>query len=160
MTWMFGPPGSGSEPEPEGGAAAPRSHAPLPAPAPAPTPAPTPASEPRRPTRSARCVALVSFDRSATPEQLRALGETLAAFEPANPWVAGITGVEELLRGEAAEHVARRVGGVPLETHQILVHGLTPPPPGLGPIDAVGLLTAALKDHRAWVRAPDPDSIL
>ena len=116
-------------------------------------------------------VAEVHFDRDTPPERLRALGEALRALQQANDWIARMTGLDELLRGECPQHSSKTIGRkvvgesgeVRFEPIQvfyepILVWGKVPPPGG-GDVHAVAVLTAGIPPGLGTVGSPDPIGI-
>jgi len=118
--------------------------------------------------RTQALVAEVHFDRDASPERLRALGEVLLALQGANSWIAAMSGLDELLRGECPRQFSKAIGQTTVsETGEkrfelvqvfyepILVWGKVPPPGGIT-VRAVEILAAGIPPDLGTVSSPDP----
>jgi hypothetical protein len=62
-------------------------------------------------------VAEVVFNRNALPDELRRLGEALEACRQAEGWIAQISGLDALLKGELPQRFSKAV--VNLRTGEI-----------------------------------------
>ena len=54
-------------------------------------------------------VAEIHFDRNASPEEFRRLGEALEACLKSEEWIANISGVDALLRGECPDQYSKAI---------------------------------------------------
>jgi hypothetical protein len=104
----------------------------------------------------------VDFRRDAPAAELRRLGEALAACRRAHDWIAHISGLDELLRGECPGHWSKGImspdGTVePLAYDPILIWGHSTPPGGRVIVDPRGMIESAIPPELGWVRHPVPD---
>ena len=115
-----------------------------------------------RPQVDSVIVAEISFDRNASPEELRLLGEALEACRESEEWIARISGLDELLRGECpqaySKAIVNSVTGDPAEIFYdpILVWGLVDYP-GKETLNPIEILRAAIPPTLGHVTFPDPD---
>jgi hypothetical protein len=54
-------------------------------------------------------VAEISFDRNASPEELRRLGEALESCRKSQEWIANISGLDALMRGECPDQYSKAI---------------------------------------------------
>ena len=106
-------------------------------------------------------VAEIIFDREALPEELRRLGLALEACMESEKWIAGISGLDALLRGECPQNFSKAlmnsVTGEPAHIFHdpILVWGRLDYP-GKENLNPVEILRAAIPSNLGRVNFPDP----
>lgn len=122
-------------------------------------PSPAPASTPV--ARDAIIVAEVGFNRNASPDEFKKLGEALAECMKTHGWIARITGLNELLRGECPMHYSRAIAN--LDTGEttpfydpVLVWGKLNYP-GTKEIVPAEILRPMIPSSLGWVDYPSPD---
>ena len=106
-------------------------------------------------------VAEIHFDRNATPEAFRRLGEALEACRASQPWIASISGLEDLLRGECPDHFSKAIansttGELSPFFDPILVWGRLDYP-ARESINPIEILRASIPPGLGRVSYPDPD---
>ncbi len=106
-------------------------------------------------------VAEIHFSRTARPEQFRRLGEALARCQTLFPWIATISNLNALLRGECPMSYSKAISlGQATELpfyDPILVWGRLDYP-DKKQIDPVALLKEAVPAELGAVSYPDPDN--
>jgi hypothetical protein len=107
-------------------------------------------------------VAEIRFNRDSSPDEFRRLGEVLTVCRENNSWIAAITGLEELLKGECPKGFSKALGNpetgeiIPIYD-PILVWGrLDYPNKEL--INPVNILRNAIPPSLGRVADPDPDN--
>lgn len=107
-------------------------------------------------------VAEVYFDRKADPDTLRRLGEILQVCGNSHPWIARISGLDELLDGKAPLAFSKAIFNsatgelMPLGYDPILIWGRLYYPAKTS-INPVEILREAIPSTLARVSFPDPD---
>jgi hypothetical protein len=106
-------------------------------------------------------VAEVHFNRNASPDEFKKLGEALAACMKNHGWIARITGLNELLKGESPMHYSRAIGNsvtgeITPFYDPVLIWGKLNYP-GTREIAPVKILREAIPSSLGSVSYPDPD---
>ena len=107
-------------------------------------------------------VAEIFFDRDGSPEDFRRLGEALDQCRQAEEWIARISGLDILLRGECPQNFSKAIGNsktgemTQVFYDPILVWGRLDYP-DKEKINPLEILRAAIPANLGRVTYPDPD---
>ena len=107
-------------------------------------------------------VAEINFNRDASPEEFRQLGKLLEACCRSHGWIAHITGLDDLLRGECPQQFSKAIANqstgavIPVSYDPILVWGRLDYP-HREKINPIAILSATIPPSLGRVTYPDPD---
>ena len=107
-------------------------------------------------------VAEITFNRNASAEELRRLGEALEQCRQTEGWIARISGLDLLLRGECPQQFSKAIGNqstgevILVSYDPILVWGRLDYP-HKEKINPIAILSATIPPSLGRVTYPDPD---